>query len=996
MHKTNGIVADNFQSMTSDQLPKPVAQWLRKANLGAALSPVLILCITLFNCLFPAQPAQASDPLTHWETLETDHFRIVFDSRHYQLANRYARFAEQAFAVTTPVFKIWPEKTVIFIDDSTDIANGAASGVPYPLINARPVLPSALETVGDYGNWGLELLTHEYTHILTFEPATGWIRPFRTVFGTIIRPNMWLPTWYLEGLAVEMETRYSTHGRLRSANFLSIPRALVEENQLEKEDIARINEVSLPDWPRGARPYLMGSLLWNEMVRLGGEKVIGDLNLSYSRRLPFLINGPPESLLGLNYAQLLAQVYKRTTERARTQLAPIAAAGPERYRKVKSPGYFSFGPRVSPDGNTLVWIGKTHNFESIVIQADRDVAKPEADAMSFVDRPGRILFDGIAINRLSWLPDSTGFIYDSNHNSARYYDYSDLWRYDLKRKKSHQITRGLRSREPAVRADSKFIVFVQNYPGGNRLASIDMDGGHYTSLYSPEMQIRLENPEFLSPDEIIFSEKSEAGVETFKRLKLAVTDGRLDVAEAPVELLASFKPVHFPRLTSKGLLFVSDRTGVANLYLANAALTDAKAVSNTSTQTVTGEIDPVTGELYYGRLTASGADLVSASEKDWKNSPIPPQVAGLIEDDWPHFAVPELEVKPRRTSYNPFGYLLPRYWMPYGFYVPGGVYISASTSAADPAERHAYSLAVSYDTLTKRPSVFGQYMNHTSPVQLLFTGADLNEYIYSADFTRHSTQAGLIGTTFIPGMSQYWRLGAGWQYLQSQVENRVSVRNGPKATLSYSHVTQTGLEISPERGGSFSLTQTHYLQSLGNTHYDQTDILGAFYFSKWFPDRHVLALSVSASIAPRLDDLNLGQTTIGGSYQTNLVSTGLLMRGYNSGVFLGRSLVTTTAEYRFPISYAYRGFGTLPFFLSRWHGALFVDSVTLDGAFYDASIPGYRAAKLGKFFIGTGGEVRADTTLFYRYPVQFIGGLYYGTDRRANPGGLLPYIGIGL
>lgn len=39
---------------------------------------------------------------------------------------------------------------------------------------------------------------------------------FKTFLGSIVAPTLLLPRWWHEGIAVEMETRFSNFGRLRS------------------------------------------------------------------------------------------------------------------------------------------------------------------------------------------------------------------------------------------------------------------------------------------------------------------------------------------------------------------------------------------------------------------------------------------------------------------------------------------------------------------------------------------------------------------------------------------------------------------------------------------------------------------------------------------------------------------------------------------------------------------------------------------------------------
>ncbi|RYZ63737.1 MAG: hypothetical protein EOP05_23100 [Proteobacteria bacterium] len=140
----------------------------------------------------------------------------------------------------------------------------------------------------------------------------------------------------------------------------------------------------------------------------------------------------------------------------------------------------------------------------------------------------------------------------------------------------------------------------------------------------------------------------------------------------------------------------------------------------------------------------------------------------------------------------------------------------------------------------------------------------------------------------------------------------------------------------------------------------------------------------------------MGRSTVGGNYQNGLIQDAFVMRGYGSGVFLGRNMASATAEYRFPIMYNYRGLGTYPVFFKRLHAALFVDGISLDGVSYDNSMNAYRRERMGRVYFGTGAEVKFDATVFYYVPVQLILGAYYGTDRNLNPNGVFPFIGFGL
>ncbi|MBX9765913.1 MAG: hypothetical protein K2X47_01465, partial [Bdellovibrionales bacterium] len=408
-----------------------------------------------------SQFAQAHvHPEIEWNRLESEHFELIFNAKQRELAETYLLHAERAHALLIPIFTEAPkQKTLVILRDDTDLANGLAMGIPQPTITAYPVLPSVQDSIADYTVWSRDLLLHEYTHILNFEPASGVMTPLRWIFGSIVRPNGLLPRWYLEGLAVYLETAFSKHGRLRSSQYRGMVRAMVLENILEKEPFERINESSIPEWPLGSRPYFFGAWLWQRMGTLGGFEAIGLLNESYSGRLPFLLGGPAESRFGQDYSGLLSQVYAEMKANTQEELLQIG-------RQVVTPrgnpvpaaksSYFQSSPTLSPDGVHLAYVDRTVEEEDLITilrLSDNDVRK----------------FGYRGVQRVSWFPDSQRIIFDHLSIYDQFYTFSDISMVDLSSGQSTRITQGRRASEPSVSPNGKTVAFVSRGDGETSL-----------------------------------------------------------------------------------------------------------------------------------------------------------------------------------------------------------------------------------------------------------------------------------------------------------------------------------------------------------------------------------------------------------------------------------------------------------------------------------------------------------------------------------------------
>jgi WD40-like Beta Propeller Repeat len=930
--------------------------------------------------------AASIDPHVHWRTLVTPHFEIFYDSNQKDLANVYGVAAEQAYEILKHRFSEQPAKTYLVINDNTDSSNGFSTFLPYPMIEVYPVLPSSLLTLDYYGNWPFDLLIHEYTHSLTFEPIHGFIKTFQYIFGSIVHPNGILPRWYLEGLAVESESRFSPEGRLKSPRTFAELRAFSEDGMLQRETIDRINETILPEYPYGERPYVFGSILWEHMMQKGPPDIVDILNQRYGRRVPFFINTPVEDIFHLDYQGLLTETYNDIDKNAHEQIAQIQKYSKENNRPFHDLNMEEFSPAVSPDGRMLIFLASSFNRGQIrIIQ--------RTGKESFTTHDSRKLYDTSGTTRMEWLPDSQSFVFDAIDELDPYHSYHALYEFDLKQRKAKRLTNNIRAQDAGVSPSGRRIAFVINEPGRQSLALLDRFTGDWKNLFRAELSERISTPEFITENEIAFTRRSFKGGEHLYLFNLLDQKTKLYY---PKE-----KELRRPKLTKMGLLVATTGSGVENIALADLSSEKLRPLTNTTTEIQTADWDKMAGELIITRYTGKGRKILAMTPPPQSQSTAElPKVGSVIPGEWP--SPPELAPisteEFKDENYNSAKYLLPRYWIPFIYPVFNGVYMQAATSMSDPVGVNTYTASVDYDTITSHGGFGFQYVNSSLPPDIELSYLRSEQWLGVLGITQmDETYIGDLAF-YIPGTRLKGMVGYMHDHVDSPFDGFLT-RQGPIATLTYSNWDD------PRAEGAGTILQIAQEQFVGggtapDLVYGRTFVQAVQGWRKGLPSGHRIVLTAKAAVAPNLpfsDVISLGDSSLGANYLVSLSSAQFLFRGYNNGTFVGRRVANWNLEYQFPMSKNYHGWGTFPLFSRGWDGLFFFDGIGVEGAAYDPvqNQNGYYARKLSDVALSTGFEAHWNTTFAYQLPVTAIFGLYFGFDDQARDS-IMPFIGLAL
>ncbi|WP_413944013.1 hypothetical protein [Bdellovibrio sp. HCB-162] len=928
-------------------------------------------------------------PELEWKTLTTPHFQIIFNARQQDLGLLYAEKLEKAYYELRSYFHTLPETTVVIINDKTDVTNGYATRIPYPHIMAYPVLPGPEESLADTGDWAFELLAHEYTHILNFEPANGIMKPLRSIFGNIIAPNILLPNWWKEGLAVEMETRLGNHGRLRSFYQDATIRAMVEDGTLNSYDIAEANEV-IPTWPEGMRPYLFGSLMWSQMLADKGSALAGTLNERHGGRVPYFIETPAREHIGKSYPSEYDRMLEETTLRAQEQMKTLREANITNATIPKNAFTSVTAPAISPDGKHLAVVTEDDSNSRSVKLISKENAQQsflDAKAADTVEKFNQNFEpstpkDGPptgSIQRISWFPDSQKIVYDKIDYTNRIERYADLHVYNLTTKKTESLTKGLRAREPSVSPQGDMITFVKLEGGKTHLGLLKMSDKTSEILFSGEIQQRISYPLFWDQDTILFSLRKVDGSEQLQRF--TISSKNLE------SIFTDYPNVRFAKKTSEGLLFTSSKNGVLNLYLADRELKTARPVSHTLTAFFTGDIDPVRKEIFATHMTSQGLKVAAILPQDWQNTPAElPVISPLMADRYQKPSKNEEAQEAARAAmnqskiedYSPYGYLWPQYWMPFvsGSSSETGVVLTAQTSGFDPLKKHFYTLLGSWDTGLNRGSLEGTYLNQVTSLPFAAIAYKRSSYLGTTSNELNDYGAAAAALPDMFWLSRYASLQIGWQYLERSTTSLETKRTGPFTMFNYVNYSKSGAQISPESGLGAYLGAYNYIQTDGYLSHSQFLAGGEVYFSSLLPKHNAFMLRVNGVYTPEKIASIYGVSTEPLVFIPDSPLPQYILRGYKRGQLFGRNLVAMNAEYRFPIKNIYAGSGTDPLFLRRVSGALVADGAAADGLFVNDKDLVYEVVNMKRSFWSAGAELKLETTIGYVIPVSVVLGYY--------------------
>ncbi len=1008
-------------------LPRPPASSVepraRKAR-GCEARRRAVAALAAAAALTAARVAGAyGDPELDYWTVETEHFHVHYDRPLEPIATRIATLAETIHRRVSQSLGYTPtQMTEIVLTDDSEDANGSASALPLNTIRLYVTAPGDLSTIGDYDDWYTELVTHEYTHIAHTDNISGVATIVNDILGKTLAPNQVQPHWILEGLAVVSESQHTSAGRIRSNLFDMYLRADVLDGR-----IAGIDQFSNDAyrWPGGNLWYLYGSRFLSWITNEYGPNTMRAVAAEYgANAIPWGINRSIRRVTGRTYVELYEGFKEYLKRLYAEQMRAVEARGLREGTRLTRHGRNVYYPRFTPKVAR-----RDPAQEEVLYYRDDSDARPGLYRLPIgeparIDRKEDLVARAVGPTPAAFTP-AGDLVFNGSVPFKNYYFRNDLFFLQHgetspggDERARHQLTSGRRASFADVSPDGRHVVFTVDAKGTSFLEIGDLapDGtitnqrdlvpsGRFEQAYTPRF----------SPDgqKVAYSAWTAGGFRDVRVVDVAT--GRF--YEVTHDRARDMTPVFSP--DGKTLYFVSDRSRIFNVYAYDLSAHTFAQVTNVRTGAFMPAVSDDGKTLVYVGYGTYGHDLYQMPLDPARFLP-----ADAVPEERPD-PPPEPENVPlRHHPYSPLPTVAPRSYLinlAPGNYGPNALTITAKGS--DIVGNHTVAASLLVEPNAPSPSATLDYTYGRLPVDFslhLFysvvprqgfvvngTTTSYNEhdvgvttgvsYTHQEAYAQHTvgmsfSVAGFKGDTPKVGILD--------PYAQLQTVPPEGTINVLHVAYGYSNVEGSADASASVRGVSFGFSADYASPYTGST-YRTFDISGGLtgYIPMPWPGHQTLAVQMGGAASfgdyPRggayfvggydLADHSLPDTIASGVFNGSFV-----LRGYPPGIYSGSEYVLTNLEYRAPLWYVDHGVSTLPIYLRRLDGNVFVD---YGGAFDDFDLRKIRFFSHGAFIdddqlhASMGAELWIGLTLGYLLDTQLRLGYAYGFSAGAIPYG---------
>ncbi len=963
---------------------------------------LFVFLLTALNSA-DAQP-RFNHPELEWKTIETEHFSVTYHKGVENSARRVAKIAEEIYRPITELYDHAPENPVRFIvQDTDDISNGAAYFYDNKIIIWA--LPMDYDMRGTH-NWLRDVVTHEFTHIVSMQAAMKfnrkipafyiqWFRYEKERRDDVVRgfPNgvvsypysgLTTPLWFAEGVA-QYNSEKLQYDHWDSHRDMILRERTLSNSLLSFDDMAVFGKIGIGN----ESVYNQGYSFVSYIARTYGEKSLSGIAGALSSKRPVTISKAIKKATGVNGDEVYEN-WKSGLEEEYRSRTRLISENTLRGRVLSDGGTSNFFPSWSTDGKRLAFISnKGNDYLS------------RTDLYLYSKESGKIkkIASGVQSSP-SWSPDGKKIVYGKIAKpDKRGSTYFDLYLYDRETKKNERLTTGERSRYPVYSPDGNSIAFVSTRDGESVIMLYDVSSESVQELTRFDELRQVYKLDWSPDGATILFETSTYNGRDIAEVNADGSGFRLVLQTAADER----HPVYSK--DNKTIYFSSDRTGIFNIYSYDRETAELTQRTNLRGGAFMPS-ESSDGSIAYSEYSISGYKI-SLLENNEKIEPRNAEykidyLQNLPKIDYDQNSSPEYTAKKYETTYSTL-FFLPRIMIDYGTLKLGGYVFSnellnkiSILGGAAANKRGDFDLYLRFDYNHFTPNLFFEAYGISQNVEdtLLLankkTPLDINFNLLEVS----------PGMTFFKGETDDITLRFSYSKYSATQIGFPQLDDGTfgKFSFSYDYFIGRTLSINWKRNGTYPAAKSYIARNTGmkwNLSYSQkwdkfvvdfarNENFGTF--SEIFEPYNYYQLDLGFEKYFKLPFKSALALNIDGGYiSTNVVDFlyyfggGLLgMKGYSFYSIEGERKAIGSASLNVPIINDVNK-ALLNLYIRDVYG----------GIFFQYGNAWLGAAELNDFKRTIGYSLRVGTFSFYAFPTAFEFQAAYGIDKFTDARGFV-------
>ncbi len=525
-----------------------------------------------------------------WTHFSSEHYQLIYPRGIDSLAMSFADKLEYYYPHQAEIMDHKHKRLPVVIHNESSFSNGIFVWAPKRLeVFSNP------DPNGYPQDWMSQLAIHEGRHAFQVSKLNqGTTRALSFVAGeqAIGLVTGFLPLWYLEGDAVDAETRFSNSGRGRLPSFEMGMKAILAENG-DSYPFSKALLGSYKDFI--PNHYELGYLMVRYGRRTYGPNFWNDLE-DYAARKPYLLAPAYYSMkkYGVRSKKLL---YDSTMKffgehwNASYLNRPVQEVRSWSNTNDRSYTNYHFPQWVSDSLFLVLKTGIDRIPEFVLID--------NAGNEERIFRPGSMNTGRFSYNRNllvgdEWVPD----IRWSNRK------YSEIRIYDIRTRKVKSLGAGTRYYTPALSKSGEQIVCIeQNTDHTFFLVILDLQGNVKLKARPPANQY-LQHPQWMELDSALVLTLTDDSGEYLYSYSLMDQQWRS-------LYYSGYNDISYPCTRGKDVYFSSTLSGIDNIYRFDLAEKTLFQVSQAAFGAFEPSVNPGTGEISFSDYHSGGYRAVS-------------------------------------------------------------------------------------------------------------------------------------------------------------------------------------------------------------------------------------------------------------------------------------------------------------------------------------------------------------------------------------------------